>query len=404
MLFQYSALDTEGNRKTGKIDASDKNMAKQALERRDLVVTSVYRAKEQEVNSLLNMNITFFERVSTKDVVIVSRQMATLFQAQVSALRIFRLLSTEVDNPKLGRIMNQIAEDLQAGSNISDALAKHPDVFSNFYVAMVKSGEETGKLDETFGYLADYLDRMYQVSTKAKNALIYPSFVVLIFIFVVGLIFTVIIPSIAPILEDSGQDLPIYTEIVLGVSSFFASYWLFILVSLSICGILGWKYIQTKQGKLVWDRFKIDIPYIGTLIQQLFLARMADNLNTMFASGISMVRGLEITRNIIDNEVYKEILDDAIESVRGGSNLSAVFAEYDEIPGIFVQMIKVGEETGELSSLLDTLAKFYEREVENSVDTLVGMIEPIMIVVLGLGVGVLLASVLMPIYNLASGF
>ncbi|MEX1087527.1 MAG: type II secretion system F family protein, partial [Candidatus Paceibacterota bacterium] len=160
----------------------------------------------------------------------------------------------------------------------------------------------------------------------------------------------------------------------------------------------------TPAGRARYDQFILDIPYVGDLIQKLILARISDNLNTMLISGIPMVRALEITKDIVKNEVYDKILVDAIEDVRGGNALSSSFSQYEEMPGIMVQMIKVGEETGELGSLLSTLSKFYEREVNNAVDNLVSMIEPIMILVLGLGVGVLLAAVLMPIYNLASGF
>ena len=402
MLFSYKALDTDGNRKSGKIDAPDRNTALNALQRRDLVVTSITEGEESK--GIFGKELRFFERVSNKDVVVLSRQMATLFEAQVSALRVFRLLGTEMENPKLRRILNEVAEDLQAGETISNSLEKHPDVFSNFYVAMVRAGEESGKLDDTFNYLADYLDRMYSIQSKARNALIYPAFVIGIFILVMILMFTVVIPKIKPILEGAGQELPIYTKIVLGFSTFLVSYWVFLLVGLVILGVLFWKYTQTDEGKASFDRFKLEVPYLGDLFQKLFLARMADNLHTMLVSGIPMVRGLEITRDVVNSKVYTEILNDAIEEVRGGSTLSAALSQYEEMPGIMVQMIKVGEETGELPSLLDTLAKFYEREVENAVDTLVGMIEPLMIVVLGVGVGVLLASVLMPIYNLASGF
>ncbi|MEX0930161.1 MAG: type II secretion system F family protein, partial [Candidatus Paceibacterota bacterium] len=185
---------------------------------------------------------------------------------------------------------------------------------------------------------------------------------------------------------------------------FFANFWFFMLAALAVIGVIGWKYVHTPAGKAQFDRLLLGVPYIGDLIQKLILARISDNLNTMLISGIPMVRALEITKDIIRNDVYDKILVDAIEDVRGGNALSASFSQYEEMPGIMVQMIKVGEETGELGSLLDTLSKFYEREVSNSVDNLVSMIEPMMILVLGVGVGVLLAAVLMPIYNLASGF
>ncbi|MEX0672483.1 MAG: type II secretion system F family protein [Candidatus Paceibacterota bacterium] len=405
MLFKYQALDTDGNRKNGNIDAQDRDAAINALQRRDLVITSIETSSGQgEGSSVLQREIKWFERVTQKEVVVLSRQMATLFNAQVSALRVFRLLGSEVQNNKLRRVMDQIADDLQGGSTISEALSRHPSVFSSFYVNMVKAGEESGRLDEIFTHLADHMDRMYEINAKTRNALVYPSFVIVVFIGVMALMFTTVIPQISVILEDVGQELPIYTKIVLGVSDFFANFWFFILVTLAVVGVIGWKYVQTPAGRARYDQFILDIPYVGDLIQKLILARISDNLNTMLISGIPMVRALEITKDIVKNEVYDKILVDAIEDVRGGNALSSSFSQYEEMPGIMVQMIKVGEETGELGSLLSTLSKFYEREVNNAVDNLVSMIEPIMILVLGLGVGVLLAAVLMPIYNLASGF
>ena len=402
MLFEYKAIDTDGNRTSGQIDAADRDAAISALQRRDLVVTSIRSAGESE--SVLQMNITLFERVSNKEVVILSRQIATLFSAEVSALRVFQLLQVEVENPKLQRILGKISDDLQGGETISDALAKHDDVFDTFYVNMVRSGEESGKLNDVFQYLADHLERMYELTTKARNALIYPAFVLAAFVAVMGILFTFVFPQIKEILESTGQDLPIYTEIVLAVSTFFANFWLLVLAALVVAGVIVWKYVQTQSGRRRFDRFKLSIPYIGDLFMQLQMARIANNLDAMLASGIPMVRGLEVTRDVLSNTVYREILADVVEEVRGGTTLSEALSVYDDIPGIMTQIIKVGEETGQLSELLSTIADFYEREVRNSIDTLISLIEPALILLLGVGVGVLLASVLMPIYNLASGF
>jgi type IV pilus assembly protein PilC len=312
------------------------------------------------------------------------------------------LVGGQAENPTLKKYLLQIADDLQGGSSISKALSKHPDAFSDFYVNMVKAGEESGKLDETFGYLADYMDRTYEVTSKAKNALIYPAFVIIVFIGVMVLMFTVIIPKIALMIQDSGQDVPIYTKIVLGISTFLVNYWVFFAIAIVIGGFLFWRFAQTEEGSRQIDIARLNIPYIGNLYKKLYLSRLADNMNTMIVSGIPILRAIEITSSIVDNKIYKEILDRTLTEVKGGAALSTSLGQHEEIPPMMVQMIKVGEETGELGNILKTLAKFYEREVIQAVDTLVSLIEPAMIVALGLGVGVLLASVLMPIYNLAS--
>jgi type IV pilus assembly protein PilC len=269
---------------------------------------------------------------------------------------------------------------------------------------MVRSGEESGKLSETFVYLADYLDRTYEVVSKAQNALIYPAFVVMTFIVVMTLMLTLVIPRISAILLDSGQEIPLYTKIVIGLSSFFVNYGAFILLALVIGGFILYRAIQTPAGRLGFDSAKLQIPYIGDLYEKLYLSRVADNLSTMLASGVPVVESVEITATVVENAVFERLLKQVGEDIKGGSSISDAMAKHAEIPGIMTAMIKVGEETGELGSILNTLAKFYRREVTTAVDTMVDLIEPLMIVFLGLGVGTLLAAVLIPIYNLAGSF
>jgi type IV pilus assembly protein PilC len=401
-VYIYTALDKEGNQKNGTITAINTDVAISSLQNRGFVISDIHEAGE--AGGVLTKNISFFERVSMKDLVILSRQLATLFQAQVSALRVFRLLSEENENPKLSRALADIAENLQAGNSISDSLSKHPDIFTSFYISMVRSGEETGKLDESFEYLAGYLDRTYEITSKAKNALIYPAFIVFTFITVMVLMLTMVIPKISGILLESGQEIPTYTKIVIGFSDFLVNYGLWLLIALVIGGFLFFRFNKTSVGKDQFDRFKLSIPYVGDLYQKLFLSRIADNLNTMLGSGIPMVKALELTKDVVDNKVFLDAIEQSIEDVKAGLSLSDSFSKHPEFPGILVQLIRVGEETGNLGEILGTLAKFYSREVVNSVDTLVGMIEPIMIVLLAVGVGFLLASVLIPIYNISSSF
>ncbi len=399
MIFKYQAIDNTGVMREGEIEAINVDIAINSLQRRGLIISKIDTPKE---GSVFDRNISFFNHIKNKDVVILSRQMAILFAAQVSALRVFRLLGAESENPIFRDALSEVATDLQAGSSISKALEKHPQIFSNFYVNMVRSGEESGKLDEIFNYLADYLDRSYEVTSKAKNALVYPTFIIVVFMAVMILMFTVVIPKIASIITDSGQPIPIYTQIVIGLSSFFVSYGLFLIVGLIIAGFFIVRYIRTEGGRNWFDDLKITTPYVGNLFRKLYLARIADNMNTMLISGIPMIKALEVTQSVVGSAVYERILGKAVESVKGGSSLSDSLVQFHEIPSIMIQMIKVGEETGELGNILKTLSKFYQREVINAVDTLVGLIEPVMIVLLGLGVGVLLASVLIPIYNVAN--
>lgn len=398
MLFRYNAITDKGETKEGKIDAVNKDLAVAALQRRGLIVVSI---KGDEEKSFLQ--ISLFEKVPMKDVVILSRQISTLFDAQVSALKAFTLLSTNAENKLLARKLAQVVDDLQAGFSISGALSKHSDVFSEFYINMVKAGEESGKLNQTFAYLADYLDREFELTSKTKNALVYPAFVITVFITVMVLMFVLVIPKLSAIILESGQEIPFYTKVVIAISNFFVKDGIFLLIAVIIGGFAFWRFIKSGGGKGQMDSLKINTPIIGNLFKKLYLSRIADNLDTMLSSGITIVRAIEVTGEVVGNQVYSRILKEAGAEVKTGSALSAALAKHKEMPGIMVQMVEVGEETGALSSILKTLAKFYKREVDDAVDTLVGLIEPVMIVLLGLGVGLLLTSVLMPIYNIASG-
>lgn len=400
MLFNYKVIDAEGLSRGGEIDAPNRDMAISGLQRRGLVIISI--KDEQESKSIFQ--ISFFERISNRDIVILSRQIATLFEAQVSALKSFTMLATNTENKLLGKKLNTISDDLQAGISISDSLAKHPDVFSNFYINMVKVGEETGKLNQTFLYLAEYLDRQYSLTSKTRNALIYPAFVIVTFFVVMTLMFVVVIPKLSAIILDSGQTIPFYTKVVIAISNLFVHYGFFVLIFLVLLGIWVWKLSTTERGKAYLDSLKLSMPAIGNLYKKLYLSRITDNLNTMLISGVPIVRAIDITAEVVGSRVYKNLLGEVADGVKSGLALSLAFAKHPiEIPGILVQMVQVGEETGSLGTILKTLTDFYKREVDDAVDTLVGLIEPVMIVVLGLGVGILLVSVLGPIYNMAGG-
>jgi type IV pilus assembly protein PilC len=401
MEFKYEALDQTGKPASGTVNAATQDAAIIALQRRGLTITSFNAAGGGGLLGSLG-SITLFAGVSNRDLVLLSRQIATLFEAQVSALRVFRLLAEQAEKPFIKNVLVTISDDLQAGSSISKALSKHPKVFSDFYVNMVRAGEESGKLDETFLFLADYIDRSYELTSKARNALVYPGFIMLTFVAVMTLMLTVVIPKIGAIIADSGQDLPFITSLVLGFSTFLVDYGIFLIVAFIIGGFFLVKFVRTPQGKLALDHLQLSVPYIGALYQKLFLARIADNMHVMLSSGISAVRALEITASVVGNSVYEGILQEGLEAVKAGSPMSQALSRYpNEIPAIMLQMLQIGEETGELGSILDRLAKFYNREVNAAVDTLVSLIEPALIILLALGVGFLLASVLLPIYNTA---
>jgi type II secretory pathway component PulF len=399
MRFTYQARTPEGDLRTGSIDAATMEIAVVSLQRRNLIIVSI--VPEEEAVPLLSRSIRIFDRIKTKDVVILSRQMATLFEAKVPVVESLKIIVSEMTSQALQKELEGVLEDIQGGSSMSQAMGKHPKVFSSFYVNMVKSGEESGKLDEVFIYLADYLERSYELLTKARNALIYPAFVMLAFLAVMTLMLVVVIPKLSAILTEAAQELPIYTRLVLSLSDFLRNFGFILVLVFGMLGAFAWRYSQTPAGKYAFHKFQLSIPLVGMLYRKLYMSRIADNLQTLISGGIPAVRALEITADVVGNEVYRLIVTDAIEAVKGGSTISGAFARYDDIPPLMSQMIRIGEETGRLDSILKSLATFYRREVDSLVDNLVNLIEPILILALGLGVGLIVASVLVPIYNLA---
>jgi type IV pilus assembly protein PilC len=401
MLYIYKVTTKEGRVEEGSIDAASIDSAVASLQQRGFTIVTI---NEQKKTLNLFSSIRLSRHVPAADIVILSRQLATLFEAKVSVLNIFKLLAAESENENLREILAAIVDDLQAGTNISASMAKHPQVFAAFYVSMVKAGEESGKLSDTFLYLADYLERSFEITSKVRSALMYPAFVIFAFFAVMIVMFVYVIPQISTIIADSGQQLPWYTKIVLGASSFLVHNGIFLLVVVIILALALWQYATTKAGHYTLSEVKLSIPYVGALYRKLYLSRISDNMDTMLTSGISMLHALEISADVVDNDVYKKVLLESMELVKAGYSLSDSFSRYSEIPSIVVQMTKIGEETGKLGYVLTTISRFYKREVDNAINSIVSLIEPVMIVTLGIGVGFLLVSVLGPIYSVTSSF
>lgn len=404
MLFHYKIITDQGVSQEGEIDAVNQELAISSLQQRGFFVISVNPASGSKGSGVLSRSIPLFSGVKAADIVIMSRQVSTLFEAQVSAVKVFNLLADSTENPVLANSLTSISQDIQGGVTLAEAMSKHPAIFSEFYVNMVRAAEESGKLSETFIYLADYLERSYELNTKVKNALVYPAFVVVTFVVVMILMLTLVIPKLSEILIEVGKDIPFYTKAVIAVSQFFVQYGIFLLLILIVIGFVVWQNARTDKGRARIDRTKLHIPYIGNLYKKVYLSRIADNMNTMLSAGIPIVRAIEITGKVVDNSIYESIMGEIEVGVKSGTSMSEIMSRYEEFPQIMVQMVKVGEESGSMGPILKTLARFYRREVDGAIDTLIGLIEPALIIGLGVGVGFLLTSILIPIYNIASSF
>lgn len=399
MKFRYKIFGQDTKIREGIIEDSNRENVIQKLQAEGNIIIEVVEAP---IDISKNIIEKFQNRITTKDLVISTRQLATLIGGGVQVLRAFRLMSTETENKALGHRYEIISEDIKAGMPVYKALMRHSDVFDSFFVSMVHTGEESGKLKEVLNYLADYIERNYELTQKTKKALTYPAFVILTF-FVVMIIMTIfVIPKLAEMLTSQGQELPWMTQLILNFSQFIIDYWWAIIPILAVLGYYLALYMRTPEGRAYFDTMKIRIPLASTLYKKLYLSRFADNINTMITSGVPIVQSLQITSELVDNYVFKKIFERVAEKVKDGKLLSISLADEELIPNIMVQMTRIGEETGELGYMLSSIAKFYKRELEQTIDSTIALIEPIMIVVLGASVGILMASILMPIYNIAT--
>jgi type IV pilus assembly protein PilC len=403
MLFHYTALSVNGTKEEGDIEGMSLDNAIALLQKKGVTTIVEITEKEEAGSGDILAGIKLFKpKIKTKDVVIFSRQVATLFEAGVSALKAFRLLAQENENPTLQEQLTGVADDIEGGTSLSQALEKRPDLFSPFYINMVKAGEESGKLNEVFLFLADYLDRDYEMTQKIKKALTYPSFVVGTFFAIMIGMLTFVVPKMTALFTESGSKLPLVTQIVVFVSNLFVQYAPITFPALAVLGFIFYKWSKTDEGAYAIDDFSLKVPVLKTLHQRIFLQRFADNLNTMLVNGVPIIRALDITAAIIENKIYKELVTRVSQKVQMGKSLSKALYEEPQVPNILVQMVHIGEETGELGYILKNLATFYRRELDTAIDSMIGLIEPAMIVSLGLGVGVLVSAILLPMYSMSS--
>lgn len=397
--FRYKARTPDGEARSGAVEARSLEAALEALQRLNLIVTALEPAGAAP---FLVRPIRFFERIRQRDVVIFSRQLATLFQAKVPVTQSLRTLAGETENPTLRRTAVEILDDVSAGSALSQAMARHPQAFSRFFVSMVRAGEESGKLEEVFLFLADHLERSFALTSKARNSLIYPAFVLVAFIGVIAVMLVVVIPRLTSIFAELGQEAPLYTRAIIALSSFLQAWGIFFLLALAIAIVLAWRFGRTERGAFLFDELKLRLPLVGGLLKKIYLTRLADNFSTLIAAGIPVIRALEVTADVVGNRLYQRIIAEAGEAVRAGNTISAAFERHAEVPPLITQMIRIGEESGRLEFILKSAAAFYRRDVENLLENFVSLIEPALIIFLGLGVGILVAAVLVPLYNLSA--
>ncbi|MBI2454372.1 MAG: type II secretion system F family protein, partial [Parcubacteria group bacterium] len=356
MKFNYQARTTGGGIQTGTVEAQNRDAAIETLHRYGLVILEVAEEKKSFVSGLSG-ELAFFNRVKNQDLVIFSRQLAVLFDAQVPLVQALRTMADQ-SPPALKKIVMEMASDVDAGTAFSQSLEKFPKVFSYFYVSVVRAGEASGRLQEVLNYLADHEERSYDLNKKVKGALTYPIFIVSALAVVGAVMMIFVVPQLTAVLEESGQELPALTQLIIAISDFLRGYWW--LTILIVAGLIGgaWYGLQTKTGQDYWDSVKLKLPIFGNIFKKIYLARFSENLSTLIKGGIPIIQSLTITADVVGNKVYKDIVLKAREEVRRGNTMNSVFSTEKSVPPMVAQMIMIGEQTGKLDLLLSKIAIF----------------------------------------------
>jgi type IV pilus assembly protein PilC len=401
MKFKYKARTQAGTTQEGVVEASTLSSATSIIQRHNLVVVTIDPVQESEFLSSFSR---FWEGVKAKEFVIFSRQLAVLLEAKVPLMSALKGILGQTDNPYLAKILSQVLADVDEGKSLSESLKKHPDVFSDLYINMVQAGEVSGNLQETLNKLADNIEKNYQLTQKVKGVLYYPAFIMSAFFAVGFIMVTFVIPKLTSMLREAKVTLPITTRMLIWSGDFMGKYWWAVII-IVIAGVVGLMYyLKTDDGKREFDIVKLRVAIIGKVFHYIYLARFAENLSTLVRSGIPIVTALQIAGKVIDNSVFEAHVFEAAENVKTGGLMSDVMAKKKkDFPPVMVQMVKVGEETGKLDMTLTTMAKFYTQEADQIISNLSSIIEPILIIILGVAVGVLVFSIIIPIYNIAQG-
>ncbi|MCK4892153.1 MAG: type II secretion system F family protein [Candidatus Pacebacteria bacterium] len=399
MKFKYKAISISGVEQVGKIEAGSRKRAIELLQKHKLVIISIEEIKELISFKFLS---SFFHRVSNKKIVIFSKELSILLMAGVSLAESLKIQYDQEENPYFKEQIFKISNMVEDGVPFSTALSKFPNIFSDFFVNIVKSGEASGKMQESLLHLSDYIEKQYLLTSKVKSALMYPAIILGGFALVGIGMMAFVVPQLIGIFEGSDQELPLPTKILIFVSDFMQHNIILIAIGLCVLGYIIKKYVQTSKGRSRIDVLVLKIPQFSPIFKKFYVARFAENLSMLISSGIPIINALQISGDVVGNSVYRKIIYNSVDEVKIGGSIAYSFERSDQLPVLVPKMIRVGEKTGKLDLVLNDIAKFYTKEVDIAIDGLTAIIEPIMIFVLGGAVAILVASILMPIYQMTT--
>ena len=401
-VYEYTALDQAGKSVNGIIDADSPVAARQKLRGTGIFPVDVKEttARPKAIGRGPVSVSSLFKRVKAGEVSVATRQLSILLGAGVPLVGSLEALITQVNNPLFKKIVAEIKESVNEGNSLAFALSRHPKIFSNVYVNMVRAGEASGSLDLVLDRLADLGEHQQALKGRFTAAMAYPVFMFLVGSLVLFFLVTFIVPQMTQVFTEMQQTLPLPTVILIRVSDFLKAFWWLVLLLLGSGVFVLTRLVKTPKGRYIWDEVKLRVPVLGPIVQRIALARFGRTLGSLLQSGVPLISAIQIVRNIVNNVIIADVLDGAVEEIQAGKSLASPLAQSRWFPSIVIQMISVGEQSGELETMLSKIAETYEREVESQIMAMTAMLEPVMILGMGLIVGFIVISILLPIFEM----
>jgi general secretion pathway protein F len=401
-VFQYKALTAAGKAVQGLKEADSPKTLRANLRRDGVFLTEVLGEAQAKAQAKRDVNVRrwVLGRVGPRDLAVATRQLAVLTHAGVPLVEALTALVDQVEHDRLKRVLGDVKQRVNEGSSLADALAAHPRVFSTLYVNMIRAGETSGALEIVLVRLADFTESQARLRSKIAGTMAYPIAMMVIGTLIMGILFTVVIPKITQIFENTSATLPWYTALTIGISSFAARWWWAILLVLAAAayGFARWR--GTPAGRAAWDRAVLRAPILGPIVRQIAIGRFARTLSTLLKSGVPLLTAMDIVKNILGNTRLAEVVDQARDAIREGESIAAPLKRSGEFPPLVHHMVAIGERSGALEEMLANVADAYEDQVETTIGALTSLLEPVMIVAMGGVVAFIVFSVLMPILQI----
>ena len=401
-VYEYTALDRSGKKTNGIIDADSIVTARQKLRESGIFPVEVREtaSKPTDIHFRQTSIPSLLQRIRLEELSAMTRQLSILLGSGITLIASLEALVIQITNPLFKKVLAQIKESVNEGNSLAFSLSQHPKVFSQIYINMVRAGETSGTLDLVLDRLSELIEHQQALKARLKAAMAYPVFMFFIGTLILFFLITFIVPNIMKVFNDLHQTLPLPTLVLIGISSFLKSFWWLVLFALGSTVFLVRRLIKTRKGIHMWDAMKLRIPVLGNINMKIVIARFGRTLGTLLQNGVPLLSALPIVRNIVSNTLIAEAIDNAIEQVESGEGLSIPLSQSSWFPPIVIQMISAGEQSGKLENMLNKVGEIYEKETESRIMAMTSMLEPVMILVMGLAVGFIVISILLPIFEM----